>query len=779
MMQRIRVLSLALALPTLLGGCFLNAGPLNCDGGPCFEESEESHQNSYVCACTCEPEVRKIELRVAASTDDAERLADGSGQVDSADLEMASLRLVGVRFADVPIPPGADILSAWVEFTPSGAGAAPLSVEIFGEADDDAATFSTAADDLFSRSTTASSVTWTPGAWDLGDPPQQSSDLEAVVQEIIDRPNWAENNALVLIISTPAGNGVRQAHSYDGQPLNAPRLVVTFGDSSAQSVGPQELPVCMPDYFNPNLGGTTPGDVDLQGDCSGRVGPTFEGLAQACGYPSQCTCSVQPESRRFSDKCDQPCIEDPVDGDCSDFDPVGDNITATNAPGDAPICITNSPLASVMFGRRSECRVTGNAHVDVDGEVAEPRAHGVLYFRGEPCPGESCDVGMEYRLDIDDVSFRSVFGAATFTDLAGLGESPADSAIVAPNGTGRFAPGTLQLSARGQRDGEARALVTSNTQSIAVEMRFGSTGPSCALNGSLLGGADPETKRCSERGTPCSSDTECAAGETCTEVRESPISFGLDLAGTVVNQPPTADAGADQVVECPNAAVLDARGSSDLDGNLALFSWRRGERNGPEVGFDETASVQQAPGSQSYVLRVIDAFAQTDEDTTTVTVVDTVPPVLRCSLSVPVIGHKNHALVDVRLKTTARDACEGQLPVSSVSVFSDEGGESRPGKGNSSPDALRVGRDTLRLRAERQRDGDGRVYLVVAGATDTSDNRGVACCTAVVPYSESPVALRAVQAQAAAAQAHCLANGGAAPAGYVEVGDRPTPGRKK
>jgi hypothetical protein len=768
--QMVRVLSLAVALPSLLGGCFLNAGPLNCDG-PCFEESEESHQNSYVCACTCESTIRKVELRVAASSDDAERLADGSSLVDSADLEMTSQRLVGVRFADVPIPPGADILSAWVEFTPSGAGAAPLSIEIFGEAGDDAAGFSTAPDDLLSRPTTANSVVWTPAAWNLGDPPQQSTDLEPVLQEIIDRPNWAENNALVLIISTPAGNGIRQAHSYDGQPLNAPRLVVSYGDSSAQSVGPQELPVCMPDYFNPNLGGATPGDVDLQGDCKGRIEPTFEGLAQACGYPSQCTCSMQPDSRRFSDKCDQPCVEDPVDGDCSDFDPVGENVTATNAPGDEPICITNSPLASGIFGRRSECPVTGTAHVDVDGDVAEPRAHGVLYFRGDPCPGERCAIGMEYRLDIDSVTFRDVFGAATFTELAGLGESPTDSALIDANGNGRFAPGALQLSARGRRDGEAGAMVTRNAEAIDVEMAFGSDGPRCALNGTLLGGVDPETGRCAERGNPCSSDRECAAGEACTEVDSSPIMLGLDVAGAVVNQPPTADAGDDQVVQCPDAAILDGSGSSDLDGNLALFSWRRGGRSGPEVGFDEIAQVQQPLGRETYVLRVIDAFAQTDEDATTVAVIDTMAPALDCSLAVPVIEPTNRSMIDVGLTATARDGCEGRLPVS-VSVFADEDGDSPTGQSNSSPDAVRVGIGTLRLRAERHRDGDGRVYLVVVDATDSSGNRGVNCCTAVVPYSKSLDALGSVQAQADAARAHCLATGGAAPAGYVPAGGR-------
>src|SRR4029453_11349922 len=137
----VRLLVLAVTLASPNGGCFLNGAAFDCEG-PCLEEPEESHQNSYVCACTCEPSVRKIELRVAASTDDTERLADGSSLVDSPDLGMTSLALVGVRFTGVPIPQGADILSAWVELTPANDDAAPLSVEIFGEDADDAKAFS-------------------------------------------------------------------------------------------------------------------------------------------------------------------------------------------------------------------------------------------------------------------------------------------------------------------------------------------------------------------------------------------------------------------------------------------------------------------------------------------------------------------------------------------------------------------------------------------------------------------------------------------------------------
>src|SRR5262249_9440293 len=148
----------------------------------------------------------------------------------------------------------------------------------------------------------------------------------------------------------------------------------------------------------------------------------------------------------------------------------------------------------------------------------------------------------------------------------------------------------------------------------------------------------------------------------------SPLTLGLDVAGDILNQPPTADAGVDQTVECPAAGVLDASGSRDLDSNITLYSWGLGTRIGPEEGFEERSVIQQGLGTETYVLRVIDALGQSDEDTTMLTVEDTMPPVLSCSVMTPVIQQTNHNMINVGLESRARDLCEGELPVT-VHVF--------------------------------------------------------------------------------------------------------------
>jgi hypothetical protein len=130
----------------------------------------------------------------------------------------------------------------------------------------------------------------------------------------------------------------------------------------------------------------------------------------------------------------------------------------------------------------------------------------------------------------------------------------------------------------------------------------------------------------------------------------------------------------------------------------------------------------------------------------------------------------------VGLTGNAHDACEGDLPVT-VTVYGDEDDEEPTGDGYFAPDAAAIDLETLHLRGERRGDADGRVYLVLVEASDSSGNRGVDCCTVTVPHAKNGTSKAAVEAQAAAARAECLANEGP-PAGYVLVGDGPAIGPK-
>jgi hypothetical protein len=176
---------------------------------------------------------------------------------------------------------------------------------------------------------------------------------------------------------------------------------------------------------------------------------------------SVCSCSLVLDTRRFSGTCDEACTPEPVTSDCSNFDPDIHSITgitATNAPGDEAVCLATSPLASHLFGRRTACMVDGEATIKVEDDTKTTDARGIVEFLGDPCPGQSCPVGMDYRLDIDPVTFSNFFGSATFSDLAGLGESlPGNDAVLSAGGIGAFAPNTTETSARGERRRSGRA----------------------------------------------------------------------------------------------------------------------------------------------------------------------------------------------------------------------------------------------------------------------------------------------------------------------------------
>ena len=179
-----------------------------------------------------------VEVRVAASTDDAEENASGSVGVTSSDLELvfdSSDQTVGMRFNALTIPHGATITGAYAQFTVDEANSGATSLVIEGEAADNAPTFSTSSFNISSRSTTASSVSWSPVPWTAigqAGPDQRTPNIASVIQEIVNRPGWSSGNSLVIIVS---GTGERTAESFNGASASAPLLHVDYIIGASQA----------------------------------------------------------------------------------------------------------------------------------------------------------------------------------------------------------------------------------------------------------------------------------------------------------------------------------------------------------------------------------------------------------------------------------------------------------------------------------------------------------------------------------------------------------------
>jgi endo-1,4-beta-xylanase len=165
-----------------------------------------------------------------------------------------------------------------------------------------------------------------------------------------------------------------------------------------------------------------------------------------------------------------------------------------------------------------------------------------------------------------------------------------------------------------------------------------------------------------------------------------------------------------------------------------------GERaagSGPEVG--QTLVSQQSLGvgeQQTYVLRVIDTFAQADEDVTHVAVVDTTPPNLSVTVSPAVLSPPNHKLAPITVTIVATDTCDANPVVRLVSIMSNEA-DNGLGDGDQPNDiqGAAFGTDDrqFQLRNERSGNGSGRIYTITYSATDASGNTTVRQATVTVP----------------------------------------------
>ncbi len=115
--------------------------------------------------------------------------------------------------------------------------------------------------------------------------------------------------------------------------------------------------------------------------------------------------------------------------------------------------------------------------------------------------------------------------------------------------------------------------------------------------------------------------------------------FGEAVIQIQSNQPPVADAGGPHVIEAGHELFLDAGGSFDPDGDpIVLAEW---DLDNDGV-FDPASRVEGARhvfvwdsyrdlgvgGPHTVVLRVTDSNGATDTDTTSLTILDTTPPVL-------------------------------------------------------------------------------------------------------------------------------------------------------
>ncbi|MHC4395065.1 MAG: right-handed parallel beta-helix repeat-containing protein [Planctomycetota bacterium] len=218
-----------------------------------------------------------------------------------------------------------------------------------------------------------------------------------------------------------------------------------------------------------------------------------------------------------------------------------------------------------------------------------------------------------------------------------------------------------------------------------------------------------------------------------------------------LNQPPTADAGADQTVEQESydgaEVTLDGSGSTDADStpgtndDIVSFNWYEADTL---LGSGETINYTFPLGAHTVTLVVTDSFGETDEDEVAIVVQDTTPPEFTLSVTPNMLWPPNHKIVQITPSWTVSDNCDDSPTVTLVSITMNEGEETNTydpqydntlGDGHTTDD-IQIIDGNIYLRAERSGTGTGRIYTITYQAIDDSGNVTVDSATITVPHDQ-------------------------------------------
>ena len=193
---------------------------------------------------------------------------------------------------------------------------------------------------------------------------------------------------------------------------------------------------------------------------------------------------------------------------------------------------------------------------------------------------------------------------------------------------------------------------------------------------------------------------------------------------------PTITCPEPMTVECGLPVVLMTQVFSPV-GNALTVVWSINgatvqtnlvPASNPPLTTGVPASIAALPlGTNLVEVTATDGPSNAASCSTTITVVDAMPPVITsASVSPAVLWPPNHRMVTVALNATATDDCSA-VTWKIIGVYSNEAVNGR-GDGNTAPDWQILGDRTVSLRAERSGNGMGRVYSITLQAQDATGN---------------------------------------------------------
>jgi len=217
-----------------------------------------------------------------------------------------------------------------------------------------------------------------------------------------------------------------------------------------------------------------------------------------------------------------------------------------------------------------------------------------------------------------------------------------------------------------------------------------------------------------------------------------------EIRGQLVPLLPTIVCPDAITVQCGSPAVVQL-GVSDPAGNAMTVVWslngtpvqtNQVPASHPPFATNVVFSAELPSGTNLIEVVVTDTANYTAACSTTVTVVDTIAPVIRSASASPnTLWPPNHKMVTITVNATVTDNC-GPVGWKIIGVQSNEPVNGL-GDGDTAPDWQILGNHTLFLRAERSGTGSGRVYTITLQASDASGNLSAPkTVTVTVPKSQ-------------------------------------------
>lgn len=243
-------------------------------------------------------------------------------------------------------------------------------------------------------------------------------------------------------------------------------------------------------------------------------------------------------------------------------------------------------------------------------------------------------------------------------------------------------------------------------------------------------------------GTPINTEDEVTLGAA--SVANDLLLDSATTSPYVPENPPVANAGPDQRVECSSQngtpVTLDGSASQAPSGGVLVYQWAGPfpEGGGKVSGVRPTVTLPL--GLSTITLRVNDGIVDSYPDTVVVNVVDTIPPVISATLSPNSLWPANHTMQPIRATVIATDICTPPTVALTFITSSEPDDAKGNGDGNTTNDIQGAAIGTpdflFSLRAERAGSGPGRVYTTRYTARDSSGNQAWDDDQVRVPHSQ-------------------------------------------